>query len=807
MTRFITIHGHFYQPPRENPWLEEIELQDSAFPYHDWNEKITAQCYAPNAASRILDPDHRIIQIVNNYSKMSFNFGPTLLHWMERHRPDAYQAILEADHLSRERFSGHGSALAQAYSHMIMPLASKRDKLTQVLWGLADFKKRFGRDPEGMWLPETAVDLETLEILAREGIRFTLLAPRQARRARRMSKGESWKDVSEQRIDPSMSYLCQLPSGRAICLFFYDGPISQEIAFGGLLQNGEAFAQRVLEGYSEDREWPQLLHVAVDGETFGHHQRHGDMALAYCLHHIESNSLARLTNYGEFLEKHPPTHMVEIWERSSWSCIHGIERWRESCGCSSGMHPDWTQAWRKPLREALDWLRDEAISVFEEIAPDYLRSPWEARNAYIEVLGDRARHNVDRFLARHASRSLSREERTTTLELLEMQRHAMLMYTSCGWFFDEVSGIETVQVLQYAAKVLQYCERLSGEPIESRFLERLERIPSNLYRNGAEIYEKLVRPTRLDLLRVGVHYAVSSLFQEYSNEAKIYCYTIHKVKHDIKEAGKLRIAVGHSKVVSDITLEEHRCTYAVLHMGDHNINGGVRTFQGDDEFNLMYEDMISGINKADVPEIIRLMDKHFESNNFSLWHLFRDEQRKIIDQILELTYHEVESTYRRIYDNCHAIMNFITGLHVPVPKFILVAAEVIINLDLRRLFEAEDPDVEKLESLIQVASFLQLEINREMLGFKATTWLNSAMEALQGSPSPDLAIKIGSVLRLLGSLKVPLDLWVAQNIFFSMGESLQRGMLTEAPADDDQAAQTWIGALDALAHQLNVTLP
>lgn len=806
MNRYITVHGHFYQPPRENPWLEGIELQDSAFPYHDWNEKIAAQCYAPNAASRILDADHRIIQIVNNYSKMSFNFGPTLLQWMERYRPDTYKAILEADQLSRERFSGHGSALAQAYSHMIMPLANKRDKLTQVLWGLADFRSRFGRDPEGMWLPETAVDLETLEILSREGIRFTILAPRQARRVRRMSKGESWRDVTNQRIDPSMAYLCQLPSGRAISLFFYDGPISQEIAFGGLLQNGEALAQRFLESYSEERQWPQLLHVAVDGETFGHHQRHGDMALAYCLHYIESNDLARLTNYGEFLEKHPPTHMVEIWERSSWSCIHGVERWKENCGCSSGMHPGWNQAWRKPLREALEWLRDEAISIFEVTAPDHLRSPWEARNAYLDVVVDRSSENVDRFLEKHAPRVLSREERTVALELLEMQRNAMLMFTSCGWFFDEISGIESVQILQYAARVLQYCERLSGNSIENQLLERLGQIPSNLHPSAADVYESFVKPAQLDLLRVGVHYAVSSLFHDYSNEVEIYCYIIHRIKHEVNHAGKLKIAIGQARVVSRVTMEEQTLSYAVLHLGDHNINGGVREFQGEDAFNFMSSDMLTSFSKADIPEMIRLMDKHFESNNYSLWHLFRDEQRKIIDQILEVTYSEVESSYRRIFENCHAIMNFITGLRVPVPKFLLVAAEVIINLDLKRLFESHDPDIDKLEAMIQVTDFLHLAIDRETLGFRATAWIDSAMADLQASPSSELAVKIGNAIRLLGSLEVPLDLWLAQNVFCSMGESLQREMLSGTTAEA-QAREAWIGAMDELARQLNVTLP
>lgn len=278
MDRYLCLHGHFYQPPRENPWLEEVELQDSAYPYHDWNERITAQCYAPNAASRIFDSQGQIVQIANNYSKISFNFGPTLLSWLERHDPDTYHAILEADRLSADRFSGHGSALAQVYNHMIMPLATKRDKVTQVSWGLQDFRQRFKRNPEGMWLAETAVDLETLEVLAEFGIRFTLLAPRQAARVREMGHGEGWEEVTGGRIDPSRAYRCFLPSGKSISLFFYDDPISQDVAFKGLLNSGEGLARRLTEAFSAERHWPQLVHIATDGETYGHHHRFGDQA-------------------------------------------------------------------------------------------------------------------------------------------------------------------------------------------------------------------------------------------------------------------------------------------------------------------------------------------------------------------------------------------------------------------------------------------------------------------------------------------------------------------------------------------------
>jgi len=338
MERYICIHGHFYQPPRENPWLEVIELQDAAYPYHDWNRKITAECYATNAASRILDDQGQIIKIVNNYAKISFDFGPTLLAWMVKNTPDIYEAVLEADVESQKQFSGHGSAIAQAYNHIILPLANQRDKVTQVLWGIRDFEKRFCRLPEGMWLPETAVDLESLDILAELGIRFTILAPHQAHRVRPLGK-DDWEDVSGGRIDPTMPYRLNLPTGRRIDLFFYDGPISRAVAFDGLLSRGETFAQRLLDAVSNDSARAQLVHIATDGETYGHHHRYGDMALAYALRYIEANELAQITNYGEFLQMHPPSHEVEIFENSSWSCVHGIERWRDNCGCTAGAHP------------------------------------------------------------------------------------------------------------------------------------------------------------------------------------------------------------------------------------------------------------------------------------------------------------------------------------------------------------------------------------------------------------------------------------------------------------------------------------
>jgi alpha-amylase/alpha-mannosidase (GH57 family) len=690
MERFICIHGHFYQPPRENPWLERIELQDSAFPYHDWNERITHECYAANGASRMMDSAGRITQIVNNYARMSFNVGPTLLSWMEAHAPSAYQAILAADRESQQMFSGHGSALAQVYNHMIMPLANRRDKDTQVQWGIADFQHRFGRPPEGMWLAETAVDLETLDIMAELGIKFTLLSPYQAKRVRPMGQKEEqeWVDATGGQIDPTRAYLQRLPSGRTMALFFYDGPISQGVAFEGLLRQGENLAHRLVGAFSEERSWPQLVHIATDGETYGHHHRYGDMALAYALHYLTSHNLARLTIYGEYLELHPPRYEVEIIENTSWSCPHGVERWRSNCGCHTGGRPEWDQQWRAPLRTALDWLRNTLIPLYEKEARRLLKSPWAARDAYIHVILNRSHDQVEQFFQQHAARSLTESEKSTALKLLELQRHAMLMYTSCGWFFDELSGIETVQVIHYAGRVIQLAKETLSPPsprdtIEAGFVKRLAFAHSNIpeYQDGAHIYERFVKPAIVDLPKVLAHYAVSSFFESYPQQAdeenppgmEIYCYTVACRDCRIVEAGKMKLAIGQAKVTSNITHDSVELSYGVLHFGDHNLTGGVRNYDATD-----YEEMVQEVTeafwRADLPEVIRLLDKHFLELTYSLRTLFRDEQRKILRRILGDSLESAEAAYRQVYENHAPLMRFLADLRIPLPRSFRTAA-------------------------------------------------------------------------------------------------------------------------------------
>ncbi len=805
MERYICLHGHFYQPPRENPWLEAVELQDSSFPYHDWNSRITAECYAPNAAARILDSDDRIVDIVSNYSKISFNFGPSLLSWMEREEPEVYRTILEADRLSQENFSGHGSAIAQVYNHMIMPLSNQRDRYTQVIWGIRDFQKRFGRDPEGMWLPETAVDIETLEILAEFQVRFTILAPSQARRTRKIT-GKKWQDVKGGKIDPSMPYLCRLPSGRTINLFFYDAPIAHDLAFGDLLQNGEIFARRLAGVFSEQADSPQLVHIATDGETFGHHRANGDMALAYCLHSIESNELLRTTIYGEYLEKHPTTHEVQILKNTSWSCCHGIERWRSDCGCHTGGRDDWSQAWRAPLRRAMNWLRDRLGPLYEIEMSPLLHDPWKARDDYIDVILDRSAENTERFFSRHAQRELFPQDKVKILKLLEMQRHAMLMYTSCGWFFDEISGIETTQVMQYAGRAIQLAKEVNGVNLEPAYLKNLERAPSNVknFENGRRIYEMFIKPASLDLVRVGAHYAVSSLFEEYPQSAQIYCYTADAQEYHRMERGRMKLAIGKAKVQSEITWNESDVSFAVLHLGDHNLNGGVREFMGNEAFARMSEEIKEAFKKSDIPEVIRLTDKHFSTNNYSLFHLFKDEQRKILNQILESTLGEIEVSFRQIYEHYSSITHFLREVRMPLPEALTHTVGFVLNTELQKTLEKEPLDLERLRLLTAEVEKFSVAVDETVLSFVAGQKINNLMEQLARTPEDiPLLQTIAGSLELLSPLPVNLRLWKAQNIYFSICKEHCPEMRTRAEKENE-TARLWMKHFLQLGHCLQV---
>lgn len=787
--RYICVHGHFYQPPRENPWLETVELQDSAAPYHDWNERITSECYAPNGASRIVNQQHQIIRIVNNYARMSFNFGPTLLSWLEDFAPRTYRMIQDADRVSAERYSNHGSALAQVYNHIIMPLASERDARTQIRWGIADFAHRFGRQPEGMWLAETAVSRSVLDLLAQERIKFTILAPHQCLRVRRIAvEGEepaAWSDTSNATVDPSQPYLIKLNNGRSIAVFFYDGPASRAIAFEGLLNDGETFGRRLISGFQAERpaSEPQIVHVATDGESYGHHHKRGEMALSYALHWIEENKLAQLTNYGEFLEKFPPQWEAEVVDDSSWSCSHGVERWRSDCGCNGGK-AGWNQRWRTPLREALDLLRDRTAPLAEAVAAPLLKDLWAARDAYIHVILDRSADNLDRFFATHATHTLTPQERITVFELLELQRHAQLMYTSCGWFFDDISGIETIQIIAYAGRVLQLAHKLFSNPslfgtaaadLEAEFLKILSLAKSNDpdIADGAEVYRRFVTGGRLDLESVGAHYAISSMFRSYPDSGHIFCFDVHRQSYDVLTSGRGRFTLGRASLRSRITEETEDICFAVLHLGDQNLSAAVKAFKPEDAaaWETFGTNARSSVRRANLPQLLRFIDGYFDSTLYSLTSLFADEQHRILQSILNQTLAEVENSLMRIYEEHATLLDFLGDANVPAPPALAITASFAINASLRRTLEADTFDSAELTRLLRRADIDHVTLDSDLLSYTADRRMKRAMVRLEAAAelqAPQNLAVLNETLAIAESLRtlpMEVNLWQAQNIW------------------------------------------
>jgi hypothetical protein len=656
-----------------------------------------------------------------------------------------------------------------------------------------------------MWLAETAVDLETLDIMAEHGILFTILSPYQAHKVRKIAEKE-WKDVSGGRIDPKMPYRCVLPSGRTMTIFFYDGPVSQDVAFSSLLDNGENFVNRLIGTFSAEQNDPQLVHIATDGETYGHHQHFGEMALSYGFHRIITNKRATITVYGEYLANFPPIYDVQIIENSSWSCFHGVERWRSDCGCNIGTNRSWNQSWRAALRQAMDWLRDRVGVVYEEQMSRYVNDPWRVRNAYIDVILNRTPETIAGFFTDYAAMEFSPADKTKMLKLLEMQRHAMLMYTSCGWFFDDISNIETVQVIQYAARVIQLAKETSGADLEADYLRILEKATSNIaeHRNGAHLFQIMVKPSILDLTRVGAHYAVASLFNDFAENQKMYCYTVDRVLHEKREAGKQQLVIGNVKIRSDITGEEGVKSYAILHLGDHIVFGGVADALGDDVFAAMQLSIQEAFRRSNVSEIISLLDRYFGGHNFSLWHLFRDEQRRVLKHILGTTLKEIETSFRQINEHHYPIMLAMKEIGIPMPDVFVGTFEFIFNTDIQRELENDDTDAQRLLDIVKEVKFWSLGIDKTTLGFIVSKKIGALMEALRNDPeNVELMKQLETLFKTLQPLALQLRVWELQNIYFGLSRTLYPSM-KERAHNNDKAAKKWIERFDALENYLSV---
>ena len=774
--KFLTIHGHFYQPPRENPWLEAIELQDSALPFHDWNERINKECYNPNSVSKIVDSRNRILDIVNNYEHMSFNFGPTLLSWMEQFAPLTYERIIKADIESIGEHDGHGNAMAQVYNHIIMPLANENDKITQVKWGIRDFEYRYGRKPEGMWLAETAVDDDTLRVLEENGIKFTVLSPYQALKVRKEGD-KKWTDVSWGNIDPARSYRYYIKSapGKFIDLFFYDGAISKSVAFDELLKDGNKFAKRLKDGISDCRDYPQLINIATDGESYGHHTKFGDMALAYVLQIKAKEEGFKITNFGEYLAKYRSDYEVDIKQASSWSCFHGVGRWKEDCGCSTGGHPGWNQKWRKPLRDALDYLRDELIKLFEDESPKYfVNNCWDVRNRYIDVILDRSSLSVNKFQKENFLPNLSDEDKVKAMELLEIQRQAQLMYTSCGWFFSEISGIETVQIMKYAARAMQLAAVFTKKDFESKFTEILSEAKSNIseYGTGRDIFNNFVKPSIVTTKQVASLWAISSLYQDFEDEEDVYCYKIIRDDYQKVQKGNSNFVVGHIEIRSRITMQKSNLMFALMQYSGGDFHCAIKEYSDDIEYNKMKNDLIKIFMLNPLTEIIRALDENFGKDYFTLKDIFIEERRKILQRLLKDKMEKFAQIYQDMYDEGKGSIYHMQSLGLAIPDEFKIAAEYALSRKFNELIKDSNGFVEP--AVLQQATDINYEA--KSMGIKLDKQPSNKIfskKILQNINRLAYSFEIQQadvVLELFDyveKLELEVDISEAQNIFFS----------------------------------------
>ncbi len=689
--KYVCIHAHFYQPPRENPWTEEIEREDSAAPYHDWNQRINLECYRANTAARLVDNQNRILDLMNNYRYLSFNFGPTLTHWLERHDPWVYQTILEADRESMEAHGGHGNAIAQVYNHIIMPLANQRDKLTQIRWGIRDFEHRFGRHPEGMWLAETAVDGATLLLLAEAGIKFTILSPHQAARWRFREGDTQWRDAAGGTIPSGRAYRYSCGGGKYIDIFFYDSALAHGVAFGRLLEHSSKLLEQIDKTWSSRHPSsgePWLVNVATDGESYGHHFKFGDMALAAALEELKRDSSTEIVNYGWFLSQFPVVADVEILERTAWSCAHGVGRWSSDCGCHLGGEPGWTQKWRAPLRKALEYVRDSLARHFETQMESLCADPWGARDEYIDLILDIKNHLAP-FLEKHLRGGSRSSDVSRFLELLEMQRLSLLMFISCGWFFDEISQLESVLILKYAAMAIRLAEKTGSPPLGPEFLRLLELAPSNLpeYGNGANVFLREVRPKEFNGAKAAANYAIQSIARFEQREFQMHSYSIMPQKEEDLGASPVRCLYGLVSVKDNRTLDTESFLYAVAHFGGLDFRCSVKPYLNEGEYESILAALQDAIEEQKTIKIVRVLDERFGTDYFGLEDVLKDLRASIALDVSRKTIGTYTDLQRNLFSTYKPLLLSLRQWGIRIPSDLRVSIRRVLSEEVESLVE------------------------------------------------------------------------------------------------------------------------
>jgi len=785
-TTALVIHGHFYQPPRENPWTDDIEHQPSAHPFSNWNERIHNECYRPNAFARIVDNYGRVERIVNNYSLINFNFGATLLGWLERFHPPTYARIIEADRMSALRRGGHGNAIAQGYHHSILPLCNERDRCTEIRWGLADFRHRFGREPESLWLPETACNDATLGALIDEGLKYVILSPFQAERVRPVGS-EVWLSVIDGQLDTGVPYRYSHldGSGRSLSVFFYDGQLAKAIAFDGALASShmllDRFERSAHSKSSVGNDGGRIIHVATDGESYGHHFKFGDRCLAYGLD-VEAESRGfRVTNYGEFLSANKPEFEVEIkagaeGEGTAWSCAHGVGRWARDCSCHASAPEGWNQKWREPLRTALNYVRDEAALAFTEQGGELFRDAWGTRDDYINLLIEPKRDHAT-FLTRQAGRVLNEAEQRRALTLLELQRSSLLMFTSCGWFFNDISGIETIQVMKYAARAMDFMGELGLPSPRVEFLEQLAEAHSNIKKHGtgADIFRASVEPARVMPPRIGASLAISSLVDKSEQDGEIAGHTFTLSDFRQEQHGRLALATGRLELETISTSKRHDFVIAAIHFGDVDFYCALKDFEGDADFIEATETLWSQFRTGSVPSLLRLMEEEFGQYDFGLEHLLPGGRQRIYEIVFGRMVGRFSEQYEYLYEENRRNIEMLQQAGFHLPEELRAAAEFTITSRLEREmdnFEQHNNPVALREALRIAGEVARLgyRLDRTSMRRKFERLIVGTVRSAINEPESDHHQTALSLINLANKLSLHANLERAQEIVY---EALQ----------------------------------
>jgi len=809
--KYLIVHGHFYQPPRENPWLDIIETQESAAPDHDWNERIYDQCYRPNAYSRLLDAKGMIVGIHNNYQNLSYNIGPTLFTWMERYHPDTVRKIIASDKESVARFGGHGNAVAQVFNHIIMPLSSRRDQLTQIRWAKHFFKKRFGRDPEGMWLGEAAINMETVLCLIEENISYVILSPNQAESYRHLNGGD-WTHKNQSPVDTRRPYRIfpQTRDGARLeghlDVFFFDEGLSKAVSFDNLLQDSRILGNSINDRYDRNNGANQLVTIATDGETFGHHKPYGDMCLAYFFTHIAPEMGITPVNFGRYLSINPPEYEVTLGdafgEGTSWSCAHGVGRWSRDCGCQTGGKPGWNQAWRAPLRQALRKLQSNIDSYFETRLSPIFPDPWALRDKYINVMWEPSLAKTSEFLHSQSGGrvSFNDELAAEVRRLLEAQKFMLFSFTSCGWFFSEISGLEPMQNLAYACRALQL-----GLPEERKqsvldtFLDDLSKAPSNIgeFGNGRRLFEMKVLPfyhhERL-LAFTAAAQQILAVKRHSSYEKTVYNLELKSViSYRVERMHYDTVAV---QMESGVTGENSSWSVLIAHSHDAELRGWV----------VPAKSVPPGSGKPEA------WTSHPDAKLFTLSDMFHSSRGDLSEFFLNLMAKDTDSRFMGWMEQNEHNLNVLTRLNYPVPAYCSTPVGYVLqnrwDAQIHKLehlhWGSEESAAAELDEIDKLSGLYTVPVDKKRCAGVLQTVVMKTLETLQQRPAAKVCDRLRALMDIVDKFSIPVSKSRLEDFFYPVHEGVMNdlyGKYRSGGCNDEE--RELLGQMLKLAGRMN----